>query len=171
MSSAEHVLTTSRLLMRRVRADDLEALHAIMSDPDVMRYWSTPPHGSLEETRDWLEGWLSAPADENDEFVLEYDGDVIGKLGAWRLPEIGFYLRRDRWGQGFAGEALEAFIRHARARGVTFLTADADPRNEACLRLLERAGFRETGRASATFVVAGEVCDSVYLRLDLGHAG
>lgn len=157
--------------MRRPRPEDLEAVHAIMSDPDVMRYWSTPPHRSLDETRDWLEGWLSAPADENDEFLLEHDGEVIGKLGAWRLPEIGFYLRRDRWGQGFAGEALDAFIGYARARGVACLTADADPRNDACLRLLSRAGFRETGRASATFVVAGEVCDSVYLRLDLDHAG
>ncbi len=157
--------------MRRARWDDLEAIHAIMSDPEVMRFWSTPPHASLEQTRAWLEPMVSADADEGDEFVLEHEGEVIGRLGAWRLPEIGFFLRRDRWGQGFASEALEAFVRHAARRGLEALTADVDPRNQACLNLLTRTGFRETGRATATFVVDGEVCDSVYLRLDLADAG
>jgi RimJ/RimL family protein N-acetyltransferase len=157
--------------MRRARWDDLEAIHAIMSDPEVMRFWSTPPHASLEQTRAWLEPMVSADAGEGDEFVLEHGGEVIGRLGAWRLPEIGFFLRRDRWGQGFATEALEAFTRHAARRGLEALTADVDPRNQACLNLLTRAGFRETGRATATFVVDGEVCDSVYLRLDLADAG
>jgi len=157
--------------MRRARWDDLEAIHAIMSDPEVMRFWSTPPHASLEQTRAWLEPMVSADAGEGDEFVLEHGGEVIGRLGAWRLPEIGFFLRRDRWGQGFATEALEAFARHAARRGLEALTADVDPRNQACLNLLTRAGFRETGRATATFVVDGEVCDSVYLRLDLADEG
>ncbi|HEY1750495.1 MAG TPA: GNAT family N-acetyltransferase [Caulobacteraceae bacterium] len=160
-------LRTARLLMRRARPDDLQALHAIMSDPEVMRYWSTPPHASLDETRRFLEAMLSAPPRESDEFVIEHAGEVIGRLGAWRLPEIGFYLRRDCWGRGFAAEALAGFIHYAGSRGVPCLTADVDPLNLACLKLLAAAGFRETGRASATFVVAGRTCDSVYLRLDI----
>jgi len=153
--------------MRRARADDLEALHAIMSDAGVMRYWSTPPHVSLRETREFLEVMLSSPPLESDEFIVEHAGEVIGKLGAWRWPEIGFYLRRDCWGRGFATEALDGFIRYAASSGVSCLTADVDPLNLASLKLLTAAGFRETGRASATFVIGGRTCDSVYLRLDL----
>lgn len=160
-------LTTPRLRLRRARADDLEAIHAIMADAETMRYWSTPPHATLDETRRWLEGMLSADPAEGDEFVLEHDGEVIGKLGAWRLPEIGFLLRRDHWGQGFAAEALEGFVRYIAARGATHLTADVDPLNHASLALLTRAGFHETGRASGTYDVGGRLCDSVYLRLDL----
>lgn len=171
MSVASVELRTARLLLRRVRADDLDALHRIMADDQVMQYWSTPPHASLDDTRRWLEPMLSAAPGESDEFVLEHAGEVIGKLGAWRLPEIGFYLRRDRWGQGLAREALDAFVRHAASKRIPHLTADVDPLNEACLKLLSGAGFRETGRASATYVVGGRVCDSVYLQLDLATAG
>ncbi len=167
MSKRPTELKTSRLLLRRARPDDLDAIHAIMADVETMRYWSTPPHTSREETGRWLEAMLSADPAGNDEFVLEHEGVVIGKLGAWRLPEIGFFLRRDHWGQGFASEALDGFVRYMASQGVGHLTADVDPLNRACLDLLTKAGFRETGRASGTFRLGERLCDSVYLRLDL----
>jgi RimJ/RimL family protein N-acetyltransferase len=161
-------LRTPRLLLRRAQRGDLDAIHAIMSDTETMRYWSSLPHSRREESEQWFEGMLAADAaGESDEFILEHDGALIGKLGAWRLPEIGFFVRRDHWGQGFASEALEAFIAYARSRKVEYLTADVDPLNAACLVLLQRAGFCETGRASATFVVGDRICDSIYLRRDL----
>ena len=147
--------------------DDLDAIHGIMSDEETMRYWSTPPHASREETRLWLNSMVSADPDQNDEFVIEFGGEVIGKLGAWRLPELGFFLSRRHWGQGFASEALSGFIDYIEERGATCLTADVDPLNRACLALLTSAGFEETGRKLATYTVGSRVCDSVYLRLDL----
>lgn len=161
------VLRTARLTLRRARAEDLGDIHAIMSDAEVMAFWSTPPHATLAETAAWLQGMLEAPADEADEFVMVRDGRVIGKVGAWRRPEIGVYLRRDCWGEGLAAEALAAYVAHARAQGQSELTADVDPENARCLRLLTGAGFHETGRAKGTFVLGDRVCDSVYLRLDL----
>lgn len=159
---------SKRLRLRRVRLDDLAAIHGIMSDRETMRFWSTPPHRSLEETERWLASMLEADrAGDSDEFILEHLGIVIGKLGAWRLPEIGFFVRRDCWGQGFASEALRCFISYVEELGLERLTADVDPRNIACLRMLARCGFHETGRASATYMVDGQACDSVFLKLDL----
>jgi RimJ/RimL family protein N-acetyltransferase len=159
---------TERLRMRRVRADDLDAIHGIMSDPETMRFWSSPPHATRDETERWLTSMIEAePSGKSDEFILEHLGLVVGKLGAWRLPEIGFFVRRDCWGEGFATEALQRFISYAREQGVECLTADVDPRNAACLRLLAKCGFIETGRKSATYHVAGQPCDSVFLRYEL----
>ena len=45
------------------------------------------------------------------------------------------------------------------------LEADVDPRNAASLRLLAGLGFHEIRRASRTWNVGGEWCDSVYLQL------
>ena len=168
MSTTE--LRTPRLLMRRARPGDLDALHRIMSDPETMRYWSTPPHESLEETRAWLDSMIEDEPSLRDDFIIEQDGEVIGKLGGWRMPEIGFFLRRDRCGQGLASEALAAFISHAASCGHDFLTADVDPENGACLKLLDRAGFKETGRASGTWQVGDRLCNSVYLRLEITPA-
>ncbi len=160
------ILRTERLVLRKARPDDLEALHAMMSDAETMRYWSTPPHADLATTRDWLEGMIAAPPETSDDFIVEKDGETIGKLGAWRLPEIGYLIGRPHWGRGYAREALAAFVSYAFAHRTDHLTADVDPRNTASLALLARAGFRETGRAERTWCVGGEWCDSVYFRLD-----
>lgn len=131
-----------------------------------MRYWSTPPHADLDETRSWLGRMLEAGPDESDDFILELDGRVVGKAGCWRLPEIGYILHPDCWGRGLATEALSAILDHVfAAHDLGAVTADVDPRNQASLRLLARLGFEETGRAACTYEVAGEASDSVYLAL------
>ena len=159
-------IRTERLLLRRARAGDLDDIHAVLSDPRAMRYWSTPPHETIDQTRQWLDDMIAAPAEISDEFVVEFAGGVVGKIGCWQLPEIGFILHPRVWGRGIAGEALRAVVpwifgRHA----LPAITADVDPRNAASLALLARAGFRETGRAERTWLVAGEWCDSIYLEL------
>ena len=159
-------ILTPRLRLRRATPDDLAPLHAIMSDAETMRFWSTPPHADLETTRAWLASMIATTREISDDFIIEREGRLIGKLGAWRLPEIGFLISRDHWGQAYAREALRAFIGYALPHRSGHLTADVDPRNVRCLALLTRAGFRETGRATNTLQVGDAWCDSVYLRLE-----
>lgn len=159
-------IRTARLLLRRPRLDDLDAMFEMMSDPVAMRYWSTLPHADREVTRLWLEQKIARTADGGEDFVIEHEGRVIGDVGAGRLPDFGFMLRQDCWGKGFATEASRAFIDHAfRNTAATELRADVDPRNTASLRVLDRLGFVETGRAERTFLLGDEWCDSVYLVL------
>lgn len=160
-------LRTERLILRRAVPDDLEAMHAVMSDPRAMTYWSEGPHESLERTREWLEAMIAAPRSESDDFILTLDGRAIGKMGAWRLPEFGFILAPDHWGKGYASEALATFLDYVFLRpDVDHLMADVDPRNRASLALLERHSFTESGRATATWDTHIGLCDSIYLRLD-----
>ena len=165
MQYASDEIRTDRLLLRRARMGDTEAMHRVMSNPIAMRYWSTPPHVDFAETERWMASMVSADLAGSDDFIITLDGTLIGKLGAWKLPEVGFLIDPAHWGKGYAREALAAFIARRRALGSTELTADVDPRNEASLALLHRAGFEETGRASGTWQVGDEPCDSVYLRL------
>ena len=100
------------------------------------------------------------------DFILEHEDQVIGKAGCWRLPEIGFILHPDHWGRGFAHEALTAIIAQLFEHfPIPEITADVDPRNAACLALLKRLGFNQTGTASRTWLVGDEWCDSIYLAL------
>lgn len=163
---AARTIQTPRLRLRRAVAGDLDALHTMMSDAETMRFWSTPPHPDRETTARWLDSMIAAPAATSDDFIVELDGRTIGKLGAWRWPEVGFLFSRDCWGLGYASEALAAFVAYAFATGLDHLTADVDPRNSGCLALLTRHGFHETGRAARTWRVGETWCDSVYLRLD-----
>ena len=159
-------LQTPRLLLRRARLEDADDLHAAFSDPEVMRYWSTASHRAIEETRAWVERMVNASPEVCDDFVIEEAGRVIGKAGFWRLPEVGFLLRRDRWGQGLMFEALTAVLGHVfRVRQLEEAIADVDPRNVASLTLLARLGFQERGRRARTICVEGIWCDSVDLVL------
>jgi RimJ/RimL family protein N-acetyltransferase len=167
MKDMNTILRTERLILRRPRSDDVAAMHAILRDPLAMRYWSTLPHASVAETEAWIARTIDAiNAGECDDFFVEHDGLLIGKAGLWHRNEIGFLFSPAVWGKGYAREALRAVIDRAfRERGHDEIRAEADPRNERCLRLLASLGFRETGRAERTFHIGGEWSDSVYLAL------
>jgi len=159
-------IQTERLLLRRPHADDLDAMFEIMSAPSAMRYWSTLPHASLDITELWLDRMIARNATGGEDFAIVLDDRVVGTVGAGKLPDFGFIIHPDCWGQGIATEASRAFIDYAFDTIATSeLQADVDPRNAASLKVLAKLGFRETGRASNTFLLGDEWCDSVYLAL------
>jgi ribosomal-protein-alanine N-acetyltransferase len=164
-------IVTDRLILRSARADDLEAMHAVLSDPRATRWWSTPPHEDLDQTRVWLDSMIANGPDHPD-FVIERDGQVIGKAGFWKLPEVGYILHPDHWGQGLASEAVGGAIDHVFAtRDIQTLTADVDPENAASIRLLERLGFVRTGFAERTWNVGGVWKDSLFYALSRADRG
>jgi RimJ/RimL family protein N-acetyltransferase len=159
-------IKTERLLLRPASASDAEPFHRILSDSTATAFWSTPPHRDMAETRGWISAMMSIEPGEGEDFVIERSGRVIGKAGFFRFPEIGFILHPEAWGHGFAREALVPVLDRAfRVHRLALVEADVDPRNEASLRLLASLGFEEAGRASRTWNIAGEWCDSVYLQL------
>ena len=158
---------TERLLLRPAKADDLEPLHAILSHPQAMAYWSSPPHESMDQTREWLASMISIAPAEGEDFIVEHDGRLVGKAGLWRFPEIGFIFHPDFWGHGFAREALVLVMDRAfGVHGLPKVDADVDPRNASSLKLLGGLGFHETSRKKRTWLIGEEWCDSVYLELD-----
>lgn len=160
------MISTKRLVLRRARPEDLLPLHAILSDPAAMRYWATPEHTTLQQTRDWLDSMMGADPARSDEFILEHRGQIIGKAGAWKLPDIAYILHQDFWRQGLMTEAMAALLPYLfRQHDLPRLTAEADPRNSATIALLKRLGFAETHRAERTLKWKDEWCDSIYFAL------
>jgi len=145
-------LTTARLVLRQLRADDAAALFPVLSDPEVMTWWSSGPHQSLAETADYVkgnaaedEGYLCwAITDAGDDTAL---GWVILIDGKPAVKEIGYILCRDQWGSGLAREAVARVIDYGfgdlRLRRIF---ADTDPENSGSIALLERLGFEHEGR-------------------------
>lgn len=162
-------IRTERLVLRHARLEDAEPLHAILSDPVAMRWWSSLPHETLDQTHAWVEGMMAGNAAGAPDFIVEWTGRVIGKAGFWKLPDVGYILHPDTWGQGLAREAVGAAIDHVFAEGLTqIVTADVDPENTASIHLLERLGFVRTGSAERTWNIGGEWKDSVYYALQRG---
>jgi ribosomal-protein-alanine N-acetyltransferase len=161
-------LRTERLLLRPARADDLDALHAIFTDPRAMRYWDRPPYDDIAQTERFLAGFMERHDGRCEEYILDLDGHCIGKAGIWAKPEVGYILHPNHWRRGYVREALETILPLCFKKwpDMPEITAECDPRNLASVGLLTRLGFRLTGFAKQNFDYGGlEMCDSAYFAL------
>jgi len=161
---------TPRLRLRALTEGDAPALFEIFRDPDAMRYWSRPPMTSVEEAIALIREIGRQQAAET---LMQWgiarraDGEVIGSCTLHRIDrgnrraEIGYIIRRDLWGRGFASEALEALLDHAfRTLKLHRLEADIDPRNAGSIRLIERLGFALEGRLRQRYFVGDDIQDT-----------
>lgn len=162
------MIRTKRLLLRHARLDDAAEMYKILSNDDAMRYWSSPPHSDFAQTQAWIADMVAATANASEDFIIEIDGRVAGKVGAYTLPEFGYILHPDFWGRGMATEAMCAFLGHVyRTRpDIVALTTDIDPRNTPSVRLVEKLSFHKTGFAERTFETHIGWCDSLYFKAD-----
>jgi RimJ/RimL family protein N-acetyltransferase len=143
-------------------------MHAIFADAEVMRYWSRLPHTDPAETRAWIAKTIAAvESGDADDFVVLKDGVIVGRIGIWQKNELGLLFATSVWGTGVAREATQAIVERSRARGMTSIMADIDPRNLRVARFLEKLGFRKTGSAKNTYKIGDNWTDSDYLTLEL----
>lgn len=129
---------------------------------------STLAHTSEDQTRAWIQTMTQSALNGDTDFVvcLKPDFRPVGKIGAWQDHEIGFMLVRSLWGQGLAQEALGAVIPYLFfEKGFSEITADTDPRNAACIALLQKMGFVVYASQEKTWEVGGEWVDSLYFKL------
>ncbi|HEX7711617.1 MAG TPA: GNAT family N-acetyltransferase [Sphingomonadaceae bacterium] len=149
---AEFRLETERLTLRDWRDDDLPALSALCTDPQVMK--TIGPLHDLDKTRGLL-GRLQERSrrDGSTFWAMERraDGRVLGfcGVGLGTVPfladelEIGWRLASDCWGQSYAREAAEATLGWIAAnrpgRPVWAITWAGNTRSRG---LMERLGMR-----------------------------
>jgi ribosomal-protein-alanine N-acetyltransferase len=114
-------LETERLRLRPMSLDDLDALARVVGDPVSMRFYPRP------FDREMTRAWIEAVAERylRDGFGLlaveeKATGEMIGDCGPMLMEtslgscvEIGWHIRRDRQGLGFATEAGAACRDHA----------------------------------------------------------
>jgi RimJ/RimL family protein N-acetyltransferase len=160
-----------RVRLRWLTEHDVDALFAVFSDPQVMRYWSSPPLADRSVARQLLQRIQDGFRQQSFfqwGVALRDEDRVVGTCTLFRLDtdngraEVGFALGREHWKLGYMSEALPALLVFAfESLGLRRLEADVDPRNRASIRLLERLGFRKEGQLRERWNVAGETQDSL----------
>jgi RimJ/RimL family protein N-acetyltransferase len=146
-------LDTPRLLLRPFAASDVEAIHAVYSDPEVMRWVGTGPLASRGATERLLDSYSAHQGTLGFAFwaVLERaTGELIGDAGLHRTAlgetELGYTLARRAWGRGYATEAAGAWVDAAFGElAIDEVIALAEPPNHASLHVLDKLGFRRDG--------------------------
>jgi RimJ/RimL family protein N-acetyltransferase len=160
-------LSAPGIVLRPLEVADAEAMFATHSDPVVHQFWSSPAHGSVEQTARYIEDTLAIDG-IRVWAITEDGGDALGRVALFYIREgvgeYGLLLRRDAQGRGFASKAL-ALIEHYAFNelGMHRLQADADPDNSASISLFLRAGFQREGLLRSNWKTHLGLRDSVVL--------
>src|ERR1700761_5185639 len=164
------MLKTQRLTLRPQQPGDAAALFQVLNDAEAMRFWSRPPIARLAVVEELVREQQAAMAAGLCQYwtVVE-DADVIGSVDLSLIrdgsAELGFLLRRDRWGLGLASEAVKAVIAHAVGPlGLKRLAAGIQLENLAAARVLEKTGFVAVERRPVT-IASGDLRDCAFYLL------
>lgn len=171
MSLADYVrnkptLETGRLVIRPLVPSDVPALEEWMPDESIYAYWGKGP-GKAERNPALLFAKESRPAKSfHLGIALRETGKVVGDIWAYRIVRdreatVAVRLGRPHQGQGYGTEALAAMVRFCFGRTeLKRLRAEADVRNVASQRMLEKCGFAREGgvRRGKMVSVSCEFC-------------
>ena len=163
-------LETARLRLRPFADGDADDLFALQSNAHILRYWDAPPWTDRARADQFL-ATCRTMADEGTGARLAIDrladGAFIGwcTLARWnptfRSASLGYCFSDSVWGQGYATEAAGALLEWAfTTLDLNRVQAEADTRNAASARVLEKLGFVHEGTLRQDCIVNGEVSDS-----------
>ena len=145
-------MQTKRLLLRPWKRSDAEELFKYAKDPQVGPIAGWQPHTSVENSREVIDKYLSAP--ETYAVVLKETGLPVGSIGlmfsgATALTdkpnecELGYWIGVPYWGRGIAPEAGREMLRHAfEDLGLRRVWCGYYDGNEKSKRVQEKLGFR-----------------------------
>ena len=133
------------IVLRPLRADDVERVAEIQAEPGVARWWGPPNKAQL---RRQAEG-----RDEEKALAVETEGELVGLIQYYEENEPDFrhagidvFLTGRARGRGLGTEAVRTLARYLiDERGHHRLTIDPAADNAAAIRAYEKVGFRAVG--------------------------
>ena len=144
------ILETTRLFLREFVPQDADALAAVLGDPVAMQYYPAPY--DRQGVEEWIERNRSRY--QSDGFglwamILKDSGALIGDCGCTLQEvegtnhvEVGYHVRRDLWGNGYATEAAQACMQYAFTRlGADRVISMIRPENVQSRRVAEKNGM------------------------------
>jgi RimJ/RimL family protein N-acetyltransferase len=146
------VIETGRLVLREFTAADAQFVLRLVNEPSFLRYIGDRGVRNLDDARRYIaEGPVSGYARYGYGLMRvdrKQDGATVGMCGVLKRdslpdPDIGFSFLPEHWSQGYALEAAQAVMRHARETlGLGRIVAVTTRDNEPSMRLLGKLGFR-----------------------------
>jgi RimJ/RimL family protein N-acetyltransferase len=152
------LIETDRLLLRPHVEADFEDLHALTADEGMRRHLTgiANREESYKRLLFMAGGWAMFGY-SNFAVIERGTGAYVGNCGVFKLlreidppfdgsPEAGWIIARDRWGRGYASEAMTAAIDwFERAIGTQRLVCMISPGNAASEKVAARLGFAAEG--------------------------
>ena len=148
-------METERILLRRWKDSDAEALYKYASDPDVGSRAGWCPHHNVEESLEIIRTVFNN--DTTWAIELKATREAIGAIGYGPScdcnlpardgePITGYWIAKPYWNQGICTEALSLMLDHIRlTTDIRSLISGHFVDNPASGRVMEKCGFAATG--------------------------
>lgn len=164
-------LVTERLLLRPFRRTDAPEFARLAGDWAVASMTSDIPFPFTDKQ---AMAWIR-PVRGEVRFALELDGALIGGAGFYRrrsgAAELGFWLGRPWWGNGYATEAASAVVAHGlKTRRLPGYSSAHFVDNPASARVLAKLGFEPAGRGTIGCAARGMDVEAITYWLDRKRA-
>ena len=170
------IYETERLYIRDFKLDDLDEFHSLVQNPDIYKYMPWGP-SSEEDTKKFIQMSIKQGSKVPRKFfdmpiVLKESRLVMGCVAIrvssflHKKADMGYWIKRELWGQGFATEATLGLLRFGFQRlKMNKIYATASPENPASIRVLEKIGMKKEGYLKEDMFIRGEYRDSVLLAI------
>ncbi|MFM2042956.1 MAG: hypothetical protein RLY86_1532 [Pseudomonadota bacterium] len=161
-------LRTRRLVLRALSMSDAAAMHAVLSDPDSMRFWYHLPHGDMAETEALLRDRRLPDHGYHRVWAITTDGgEWLGDVTVYHnggtpgLLWLGYLLKPSARGKGYAVEAAAAALDYGFEEwGAHRIEANLDPENAGSIAVLDRLGFHHEGIQRRNFLLGTDWKDT-----------
>jgi ribosomal-protein-alanine N-acetyltransferase len=159
------ILETERLRLQPLAKADAPLLFPLLDDPEVMAYWDVPAIDDPDLVAAIVEAQVAAAtAGQAIHWTIRSLDDAafvgccsLSEIDRWhKRGEIGFFLSREAWGQGYALEAMRAVVAYAGVAGIRKLAARTHLGNRRSETLLEKLGFSQEGLLRGHILRDGE---------------
>jgi 8-oxo-dGTP diphosphatase len=155
------VLRTTRLVLRPLMAADAPVFHRLINDWEICRRLPDAPFPyPAQLAGDWIEAAAHDREHKRAEqfaLVEAASGTLIGVAGlrlakGQKSAELGYWLGRAYWGQGYGLEAARRLVDWAfAALPIGQMTATVAADNDVSAALLHRLGFAQSGKGAKEF--------------------
>lgn len=133
---------TDRLILRRFKESDIEALYQLLSDEEVNTFLPWFPIKTIEETYSFYEDRF-----KYDKYAfaicLKENDYPIGyiKVSEDESHDLGYALRKEHWHKGITSEAARVIVDLVKKEGLPYITATHDIKNIRSGRVMESIGM------------------------------
>ncbi len=167
-------LQSTRLLIKEIGWEDLEAIHYLYSFPEVDEFNTMGIPEDLEETRKNIRPAIEAQKEENRKsyfwkIVKKNSEEFIGvagltlSLNRFKLGEIFYLLLPEFWGMGYATEIARTLVKSGfEDFNLHKVEAGVATGNTRSIKVLEKAGMTREGQRRKILPIRGEWKDNFH---------
>jgi RimJ/RimL family protein N-acetyltransferase len=134
-------ILTPRMHLRRPRAEDAEWITREIAHPDVHSMLTAPPRPyTLTHAHEWLSSVI--PLEWQYVIVVQRPVGVVTLDSPTWGPELGYWLQKSAWGNGYMTEACRAVLREWFALGRGEVVSGHLVANAGSAKVLRKLGFQ-----------------------------